>query len=115
MCRFYYKAASKVPKVVSNGIQITYISRITRVVASSEQSCDVQCDLTTVTLANPNAKTPLSSTTVRDKTRRFYFAKVIRGCRFIVTAATNVDDTGKELTFPDVTPISVNFSYNPLV
>ena len=115
MCRFYYKAASKVPKVVSNGIQITYISRITRVIASSEQSCDVQCDLTTVTLANPNAKTPLASTTVKDKTRRFYFAKIIKGCRFIVTASTNADDTGKELTFPGVAPISVNFSYNPLV
>lgn len=115
MCRFYYRSASRVPTTVSNGIQITYISRITRVVASGEQSCDVQCDLTTMTLANATSKTALASTTVQAKTRRFYFAKIITGCRFIVTAATNIDDTGKELSVPDVTAIAVNFSYNPLV
>ncbi len=115
MCRFYYRSASKVPTRVSNGIQITYISRISRVIASSEQSCDVQCDLTTITLANASSKTPLQSTTVRDRTRRFYFARITKGCRFIVTGATNIDDTGKELSFPDVTPTSVNFAYNPLV
>jgi hypothetical protein len=115
MCRFYYNAASNVPKTVSNGIQLTYISRISRVVTSGEQSCDVLCDLTTITLANATSKTPLTSTTVKDKTRRFYFAKIVTGCRFIVTASTNIDDTGKEINYSEVTPISVNFAYNPFV
>ena len=115
MCRFYYKSGSKVPVVVSNGIKITYISRISKVVASSEQSCDVQCDLTTITLANASSKTPIESTTVKDKTRRFYFAKIVKGCRFIVTGATNIDDTGKELSFVDVSPTSVSFAYNPFI
>lgn len=115
MCRFYYTSVSNVPKAVSNGIQLTYISRISKVVASGEQSCDILCDLTTITLANATAKTPLTSTTVKDKTRRFYFAKIITGCRFVVTASTTIDDTGKELANPDVSAISVNFAYNPFV
>lgn len=116
MCKFYFDSAKQTPNVVKNvGIEITYISRISRVVASSEQSCDVLCDLTKVTLANATSKTPISQTTVKDKSRRFYFARIPKGCLFIVTGATNTDDTGKELTFPDAAPISVNFAYNPFV
>jgi hypothetical protein len=115
MATFYYSSASKVPTIVSNRLQITYISRISKVIASGEQSCDILCDLTTITLANATSKTPLASTTVKDKTRRFYFAKLVTGCRFIVTASTMIDDTGKEIANPDVSSISVNFSYNPFL
>ena len=115
MAKFYYKLASARPEVVSNGLKLNYISRISKVVASGEQSCDIQCDLTTIVLATATSKTPLSSTTVKDKTRRFYFAKIATKCKFIVTAATNVDDTGKEISNPDIVPISVNFAYNPFV
>jgi hypothetical protein len=115
MSKFYYSSASKVPRVVSNGLQITYMSRISKVIASGEQSCDILCDLTTITLGNATSKTPLASTTVRDKTRRFYFAKLVPVCKFVVTASTNIDDTGKELANPDVSAISVNFAYNPFV
>ena len=115
MCKFYYKSASSTPETVSNGLRITYISRITKVVASSEQSCDVFCDLTTIVLPNATSKTPISSTTVKDKNRRFYFAKIASKCRFIVTAATNIEDTGKELSNPDAEPVAVNFSFNPFL
>jgi hypothetical protein len=115
MCKFYYKSASSFPETVSNGIRITYISRITKVIASSEQSCDVLCDLTTIVLPNATSKTPLSSTTVQNKNRRFYFAKLSKKCQFIATAATNIDDTGKELSNPDAEPVAVNFSFNPFL
>lgn len=115
MCRFYYRAASKNPQTVSGGIQIQYISRITRVIASGEQSCDIQCDITTVTLANATSKTPIQSVTVKDKTRRFYFAKIAKTCQFIVTGATNIDGTGKEISNPDVVAATVNYSYNPFI
>ena len=115
MCQFYYKSASSQPESVTNGLRITYISRISKVVASSEQSCDVLCDLTTIVLPNATSKTPLSSTTVKDKNRRFYFAKIASKCRFIVTASTNIEDTAKELSNPDAEPVAVNFSYNPFV
>lgn len=115
MCKFYYKSAATMPETVSNGLKITYISRITRVIASSEQSCDVLCDLTTIVLPNATSKTPLSSTTVQNKNRRFYFAKIAKTCQFFVTAATNIDDTGKELSNPEVEPVAVSFSYNPFL
>jgi hypothetical protein len=113
MCTFYYKAASAAPETVRNGLRFTYISRISKVVASSEQSCDVLCDLTTIVLPNATSKVPSSSTVVKDKNRRFYFAKLDRRCRFVVTAATNIDDTGDELSNADAVPTSVNFAYNP--
>lgn len=113
MASFYYKSAAKVPEIVSGGIKVTYISRISKIIASSEQSCDVLCDITTITLPSATSKVPSATTTVKDKTRRFYFAKIASKCLFVVTAATNVDDTGKELSFPDATPISVNYMYNP--
>lgn len=115
MCKFYYTSSARVPGTVSNGIQFAYISKISKVVASSEQSCDVLCDITTITLPNATSKTPSASTTVKDKTRRFYFAKLVKACTFIVTAATIKDNTGKELSFPDAAPVSVNYLYNPLV
>lgn len=115
MAKFYYNAAAKVPTTVSGGIQLSYISKISRVVASSEQSCDVLCDITTVTLSSATSKMPTASTTEKDKTRRFYFAKIASKCLFIVTAATNKDNTGKEIIFPDASPTSVNFIYNPFV
>jgi hypothetical protein len=115
ICTFYYKSASAVPETVSNGLKFTYISRISKVVASSEQSCDIVCDLTTIVLPKATSKVPTSSTTVKDKNRRFYFAKLQRKCRFVVTAATNIDDTGKEVSNPDAVPTSVNFVYNPFV
>lgn len=115
MAKFYYDAASNTPTINSAGMQITYISRISKVVASSEQSCDVLCDITTMTFSSGNSNLPTASTTVKDKTRRFYFAKIASRCLFIVTAATNKDDTGKEISFPDASPISVNFVYNPLI
>jgi hypothetical protein len=115
MCKFYYKSAAAKPETVNNGLKITYISRITRVIASSEQSCDVLCDLTTIVLPNATSKTPLSSTTVQNKNRRFYFAKIAKKCQFIVTASTNIDDTAKELSNPEVEPVAVSFSYNPFL
>ena len=93
--------------------------------ASSEQSCDVQCDITTATIANATSKTVLQSTVATNKTRRFYFAKIVTTtgtgaqaksiCTFIPTAATNVDDTGKEFSVADVAPTTVNFTYNPFI
>jgi hypothetical protein len=115
MCTFYYKSASAVPETVKNGLKFTYISRISKVVASSEQSCDIVCDLTTIVLPKATSKVPITSTTVKDKNRRFYFAKIERKCRFIVTAATNIENTGTELSNPDAAPTSVNFAYNPFV
>jgi hypothetical protein len=115
MAKFYYAAARKTPEVTSSGIKITYISRISKVIASSEQSCDVLCDVTTITLATATSNVPTATTTVKDQTRRFYFAKIAIKCLFIVTAATNINGTGKELSFPDATPTSVNFTYNPLL
>ena len=115
MATFYYNSASKVPEISSAGIKVTYISRISKVIASSEQSCDVLCDITTVILATATSKVPTSTTTVKDKTRRFYFAKIEAKCLFVVTGATNIDDTGKELSFPDATPISVNYAFTPFL
>jgi hypothetical protein len=114
MCQFYYTSAFNANDSTRN-ITFSYISRISRVVASSELTCDVLCDITTVTLPNRTSKTPTSTTVAKDKSRRFYFTKVNDLCVFLVTAATNIDNTGKEITFPNASPVGVNFTYNPFV
>lgn len=109
MAQFYYRAARINADENSDGtISFSYITKITKVVASSEQSCDILCDITTVNMNNETGKTN-TSTTTSNNDRRFYFAIIDKTCSFIVTAATNMNDTAPDVKNPDNQPKDVSF------
>lgn len=109
MAQFYYRAARINADENKDGtITFSYISKITKVVASSERSCDILCDITTVNMNSDTGKTN-TSTTTSNNDRRFYFAVIDKTCSFIVTAATNMNDTAPDVKNVDNTPKDVNF------
>ena len=109
MCQFYYRNARMTATENSDKtIAFGYITKITKVVASSEQSCDVLCDITSVVM-NPVTGVTVSSKVTAENDRRFYFAKLAKGCVFVVTAATNISGTAPDVKDEVNAPKSVNF------
>lgn len=115
MCDFYYKASVLNPTPNTDGtLSIQYISKITKVVASSEQSCDIFCDITVLKInAATNAK--VSSNTYTDNDRRFYFAKIVNGCMFLPTGATSSKGLAPDVYLPDSGATTVLYTYIPIL
>lgn len=92
-CLFYYNANVSLSEKAKDGsIVYSYPTRITAVIASSEQSADVLCDVTT-TFVNPETGELLSTTVSPNSDRRFYFAFIQSTKKMVVTACTNMDGT----------------------
>lgn len=115
MCDFYYKVSVLSPTPNTDGtLSIQYISKITKVVASSEQSCDVLCDISILKInAATNAK--VSTVTYSDNDRRFYFAKITRDCIFVPTACTNAKGFAPDVYLPDSGATTVLYTYIPIL
>ncbi len=97
MCQFYYRnARMTATENADKSISYGYISKVTAVVASSEQSCDILCDITSV-VVNPVTGAISSTKVTSDNDRRFYFAKLAKACTFVVTAATNLNGTAPDV------------------
>lgn len=112
MSQFYYNAA--VSNAVTNpdgSISFSYITKITKVIASSEQSADVLCDIINM-VVNPDTGRVISNNTVTGQDRRFYFAKLAKANTMTVTAATNVNGTAPDVKIEDAGPVSVTFTAN---
>ena len=100
MCLFYYNSNVNGAVPEKDGtIVYSYPTRITSVIASSEQSADVLCDITT-TIVNPDTGQLLSTSVLQNSDRRFYFAIIRKTCKFVVTACTNVNGTGPYIKDP---------------
>jgi len=97
MCDFYYQAAvTNANTNADNSISFGYISKITKIIGSSEQSADIICDITNVVVNTDTGKT-LSSTVAAGSDRRIYFAKIEKVCSFIVVGATNTNGTAPDV------------------
>jgi hypothetical protein len=89
MCSFYYIAARAHAANEATGTiaTFTYIRSISRIIASSERSCDVICQMATKNIINivqttsTNQLSSAAAVTVSgDTDRRFYFARVAALC-----------------------------------
>ena len=112
MAQFYYAAA--VANAVTNQdgtLAFSYITKISKVVASSEQSADVICDMTNVVM-NPDTGSIISSTNVSGQDRRFYFAKLAKQRTFVVVGATNANSTAPDVKNVETNPVDVTFTAN---
>ena len=98
MCDFYYASSVTNANVNADGtVAFGYITKITKVIGSSEQSADVLCDITNVVVNMDTGKT-VSTTVAPGSDRRFYFAKIGKICKFIVVGATNTNKTAPDIT-----------------
>lgn len=98
MCDFYYTSAVTNSNVNADGsVSFGYITKITKVIGSSEQSADVLCDITNVVVNMDTGKT-VSTQVAAGSDRRFYFAKIEKICKFIVVGSTNANKTAPDLT-----------------
>ena len=98
MCDFYYTSAVTNANVNPDGsVSFGYITKITKVIGSSEQSADVLCDITNVVVNMDTGKT-VSTQVAAGSDRRFYFAMIDKICRFIVVGATNANKTAPDVT-----------------
>ena len=98
MCDFYYTSAVTNANVNADGsVSFGYITKIAKVIGSSEQSADVLCDITNVVVNMDTGKT-MSTQVAAGSDRRFYFAKIEKICKFIVVGATNANKTAPDLT-----------------
>jgi len=100
MCQFYYESAAHAAKMDGTTRTFETITRVKAVIASSEQSADILCEISTLTVDGETGKeiyrTPLNDSA----DRRFYFAKVDAICSFIVAGCTNINDTGPDVKNP---------------
>jgi hypothetical protein len=91
MCRFYYIAARAHAANEATGTTatFTYIRSITKIIASSERSCDVICQMATKNIINivqtstqsTNQLSSAAAVNISENTdRRFYFARVAALC-----------------------------------
>ena len=107
-CDFYYQAAVTNANVNADGsVSFGYITKITKVMGSSEQSADIVCDITNIVVNTDTGKT-LSSSVATGSDRRIYFAKIEKVCSFVVVGATNANGTGPDTKDP--TAVTVNFT-----
>ena len=89
MCYFYYKSVIEgLAESSSGSLDFSYISKITGVIASSERTADVICDITAISI-DPDTKETTSSVVTPGADRRFYFAVVKKTGSYVVTGATN--------------------------
>jgi len=110
MCDFYYTSAVTNANTNADGtISFGYITKILKVIASSEQSADILCDITNVVVNSDTGKT-MSTQVAANSDRRFYFAKITNGCVFIVTACTNVNKTAPDVTTTGAEAKAVTFT-----
>jgi len=97
MCKFYYAAARAHAAEEATGISttFTYIKSISRIIVSSERTCDVICKMETKSILIQTTGTLITNTlssvapvTSTDNTdRRFYFAKIPSLCNLAPTTA----------------------------
>jgi len=112
MSQFYYAAALANAVTNQDGtLAFSYITKISKVVASSEQSADIICDMTNVVM-NPETGSIISSTNVSGQDRRFYFAKLAKQRTFVVTGSTNANSTAPDVKNVDTNPVDVTFTAN---
>ena len=97
MCQFYYDSSIHVAATDGTSKTFDAITKITGVVASSEQSADVLCEITTIVINGETGATISNSVKSSAADRRFYFAKIDSICSFVVTACTNVDGSGPDV------------------
>jgi hypothetical protein len=98
MCDFYYQSSVVNANVNADGtVSFGYITKINKVIGSSEQSADVLCDITNVIVNMDTGKT-VSSNLAAGSDRRFYFAKITKVCKFFVVGATNTNKTAPDVT-----------------
>ena len=98
MCAFYYKSNIAAAEPEEDGsISYSYITKIVSVIASSEQSVDVICEMTN-TSVNSYTGELLYTNVVPNNDRRFYFAKIVKTSTFVVTGCTNINGTGPYAT-----------------
>ena len=110
MCDFYYTSSLTNANTNADGtISFGYIAKISKVIASSEQSADIICDITNV-VVNPDTGKTMSTQIAANSDRRFYFAKITNGCVFIVTACTNVNKTAPDVTATGAEAKTVTFT-----
>ena len=89
MCYFYYKSViESLAESSSGSLDFSYISKITGVIASSERTADVICDITAISI-DPETKETTSRVLTPGADRRFYFAVVKKTGSYVVTGATN--------------------------
>ena len=101
MCDFYYHAAVTNANVNADGsVSFGYITKITKVMGSSEQSADITCDITNIVVNTDTGKT-LSTTVAVGSERRIYFAKIEKVCSFVVVGATNANGTAPDAKDPN--------------
>ena len=124
MCKFYFltAAAQQVPNASGN-ITVPYISKIVKLTLSSQRSCDITCEMTSITY-NKTTNTKVSwgagvpTTTGHD--RRFYFAKVSRLCGvvgrypYVPTAVTNKNGFAPDVYLTDPGSVLVNYTWQIL-
>lgn len=110
MCEFYYQSSSTAAKVV--GITKTFetITKITGVIASSEQSADVLCEISELTINIDTGEVINTRISKPSTDRRFYFAKISTLCTFFVCGCTNIDDTAPDVKKTDGTVKVVDFT-----
>ena len=93
MCKFYYTKSLLYTEVAKDGsVTYSYITKVTSVIASSEQSADIMCEITN-SIVNPNTGELISKNVVKDADRRFYYAIIKATNKFVVTACTIVNGT----------------------
>jgi len=114
MCDFYYQAAMTDSNVNADGsVSFGYITKITKVTGSSEQSADIICDITNIVVNMETGKT-ISSMVATGSDRRFYFAKIVKICKFIVVGATNANNTAPDVKSAAPTDAKV-VSFVPII
>jgi hypothetical protein len=108
MCSFYYTKNVLNSEIQKDGTIIySYITKINSVIASSEQSADVICEITN-TIVNPTTGALIATNILANSDRRFYFAIIKKTSKFVVTACTIVNGTGTYSKDPLIK--SVNFT-----
>jgi hypothetical protein len=108
MCLFYYTKSLLFTTTDKDGsVTYSYITKINSVIASSEQSADVLCEITN-SIVNPATGDLISKNIVTGADRRFYFAIIKKTGKFVVTACTNINGTGTFIKDPQAK--SVNFT-----
>jgi len=115
MCDFYYQAAVTNQIINADGtISYGYISKIKSVIGSSEQSCDVLCEITNL-IIDPVSGTTKSSTVDAAADRRFYFAIVKASCLFVVVGSTNVSKTAHDILDPTIGAGAKVVTFTPVI
>jgi len=111
ICDFYYQAAVSNSDVKEGGsVSFGYISKINKIIGSSEQSADIMCDITNVVINSETGKL-MSSSIVPNSDRRIYFAKIEKICSFIIVGTTNTNGTGPDIkSATDEESKTVNFT-----